>query len=100
MHHATPLLKAISIAILLSSPAAAVYAQQSTCGVMPAGSCLTPTTPSFNSAPPPPALPGPGEVPVSPINPLPGSTAVGGTVNPNSGLSQGCTGQVFSATGC
>jgi hypothetical protein len=99
MHRAT-LLKAIPIAILLNSPAAAVYAQQPTCGVMPAGSCLTATTPSLNAAPPPPAVLPPGEVPVSPINPVPGSTAVGGTVNPNSGLSQGCTGQVYSATGC
>ena len=95
-------LGAITIAILLSLPAAG-HAQQPACGALPAngGICATPTTPQFNTPTQPIMVPQPPqEVPVSPADPVPGSTSVGSTVNPNSGLSVGCTGQIFSASGC
>jgi hypothetical protein len=99
------LLRAMTIVMfvmLLSWPAVG-HAQSRLARVLPAnsGGCLTPTTPQFNSATQPGAVQhAPQEMPVSPVDPVPGSSAVGGTTDPNSGLSTGCTGQVYSASRC
>lgn len=89
----------------LICPGVTAFAQQpaTSCSLMPSSCGVLAPTPQFNNTPAQPTIvPSPGpEVPVSPIDPVPGSTAVGGTIgNPNIGLSPGCTGQVFSATGC
>jgi hypothetical protein len=107
MRHAQRKIRITLIALLLVYPGAAAFAQQpaSSRGLLLASSCggVAPTTPQFNNTPAQPTtVPSQAPVPVSPVDPVPGSTAVGGTVNanPNAGLTPGCTGQVYSATGC
>jgi hypothetical protein len=90
----------VSGSLLLQSPAA--FAQQTTCGVFPGQTCgLMPTPPVFNNnTAPPPVFNAAPEVPVSPLDPVPGSTSVGGQVGTLLNPTTPCTGQVFSATGC
>jgi hypothetical protein len=101
-------IQATAIALLFGYSGVEALAQQppaTSCGLVSAAICgiISPATPQFNNTlpEPTPMPPAVTEVPVSPTDPVPGSTAIGGTVDtPDTGLSPGCTGQVFSATGC
>jgi hypothetical protein len=100
-------IRTITMALLVPNlvmllPQMPAHAQQTMCGLFPAQTCgLVSPPPVFNNnTAPPPVMNAAPEVPVSPLDPVPGSTSVGGQAGVIRNPTTPCTGQVFSATGC